>query len=169
MLMADTLTPEEIRDVKRRANLYMDYLEELERIQGVEFDATAEERAEWIIDYMTLSCYEWYDIMDGERIEGFVIIGVAPDCHPNADVSMQQAYITRKFRRRGITRRAVMEVVEDAGDGVYCLIIIRNNDVAKSFWDNVYRKLGYRRVRIPEIEGLLEEGDEQRAYAPINF
>ena len=167
--MTDMLTADELRDVRRRASLYMDYLDELESIQGMPFTEDPDERARWIIDYMTLDCYEWYDIMKGNRIEGFVIIGFAPDCHPDADCAIQQVYITEKMRRRGTTREAIMEVVEDVGDGVYCLIIVRNNDVAKDFWSNVFRKLGYKGLKLKVWPGLLEDGDEQRGYVPINF
>ena len=72
--MTDMLTADELRDVRRRASLYMDYLDELESIQGMPFTEDPDERARWIVDYMTLDCYEWYDIMKGNRIEGFVML-----------------------------------------------------------------------------------------------
>ena len=127
-----------------RYQMLCDYLDELQRIKGLE--ALSEGRKRKLYgDYQTDKNTQWVDIFLPESKEipvGFLILGYPPNCHPDADFYIEEAYIKPEYRRKGLMSGVVFNYIK-TNPGTYCLFILNRNTVAYSFWFSVFAKLGY--------------------------
>ena len=148
--------------------LYLEYVAELEKIRGAGFDVSEEEKTQWCLDYLNGGCHTWIDITDpvsGIAV-GFLVIGVSPDCHPDADYFICQTFMKKLARRKHLMEQAVMDFVY-RHPGVYCMILISANRNAAGFWKHIFEeKLGYHAVVLREISGAVGPGEMQAAFAP---
>lgn len=88
---------------------------------------------------------EWRDIYGSSSDDtpiGFLIMGYAPNCHPDADIYIQEAYISPESRRNGYMSRVIAEVLGKDTSKV-CLYILHKNHAAHKFWHELFAKLGY--------------------------
>lgn len=147
-----------------RLKLWYKYVRELDNISGTRamplleilknFDKT-------IKDPNT----QWIDILssvDGS-LAGFFVVGTKNNCHPDADYYIQEAYILPKYRRNGIMSLIVKEFVENH-EGIYCLLIINGNEIAKSFWGKVFSELGYKEIFLKDV-GAQDDFCTQYGFA----
>ena len=138
------------------------YLKELEEIKGDKWQESEEEQKTWCDDYIKKSYYIWTDIRFMDQIVGFLITGVKPDCHPSCDYFICQSYVLPEYRNKGLMTDAVNKFVK-LHLGRYCMIILKNNNYAKKFWDNRFEDLGYSRMKLLDI-GCLRKDEEQYGY-----
>lgn len=139
-----------------RLKMWSKYVQELDDISGVR-TTPLYEFLEDLEKTVKNPDTEWIDVrspLDGVLV-GFLIVGTKNNCHPDADYYIQEAYILPGWRRKGIMSSAVGNFVR-RHEGVYCLFVLKKNEVAKSFWRKVFSELGY-------VEALLRDvgaGDE---------
>ena len=90
---------------------------------------------------------EWRDIYGPSSDEmpiGFVVVGYPPNCHPDAELFIQEAYISPESRRNGYMSRVIAEVLGKDTPKV-CLYILHQNHTAYKFWHGLFTKMGYAR------------------------
>ena len=88
---------------------------------------------------------EWRDIYGSSSDEmpiGFIIVGYPPNCHPDAEIYIQEAYISPESRHCGYMSRVIAEVLGRDTSSV-CLYILHKNHSAHKFWHELFTKLGY--------------------------
>lgn len=127
--------------------LYESYRSELEGYRADSIDETVEE---------TLSLYDTpYNanilIRDGNQLAGFLIIGESPNCHPDCDYFICQAYIKPEHRRKGLMTETLRKFIKEH-PGTYCLDVLYGNVYARSFWFKFFKRAGYTDIDLPFIE-----------------
>lgn len=146
-----------------RYRLLSDYLDELWSIKGLPPMPEAEKLK--LYTELTGTAYtHWIDIRKEKEIIGFLIIGTAPNCHPDADFYIEEAYIIPDFRRKGYMSAAVSEF-EKAHKGTYCLFVLNENTPAKLFWEKFFQKLGYQPCFLRDV-GAGDEYCTQYGFEP---
>lgn len=141
--------------MKARKDLYLDYCHELARIDPEQFtDFTDEDAVEVAEDYEA-SAY-WCDIIDEEELCGFVIFAVAPECHPDADYFIAQAFVSPAYRKKGLMTDAVKDFIK-LHPGIYCALVIKDNKSANDFWQKLMKSIGYKDYELSAYEGEFKE------------
>lgn len=131
-------------DVDRvRFAMFCDYLNELQCMKGLQ-PLGALKLGELYTSYARSKNSVWGDIYaeGGETVVGFLIIGHSPNCHPDADFYIEEAYIKPEYRRQGYMSAAVSRFISEH-QGTYCLFILNNNTAAQHFWPKLFAELGY--------------------------
>lgn len=129
-------------------SLYEDYCRELESFLDVPLDIDA---VEVVSGYRKRRWNSIKLLFDEGMLAGFLIIGTAPNCHPDCEYFIAQAYVAPESRRKGIMTKAVSEFVKDHR-GKYCMDILYKNYSARIFWLTRFRELGYELIQLPFME-----------------
>lgn len=152
------MTPMDIR-----YKLLSDYLDELQSIKGLP-PLTPAEKLRFYTEATTNPCTQWLDIREGNTLIGFLLIGTPPNCHPNANIYIEEAYIAPSHRNRGhMTTFATAFIA--AHPGTYCLFILKNNHAAKRFWQRVFESLDYAPCFLADVDAA-DEHCTQYGYKP---
>lgn len=111
-------------------------------------------------DYTTDTKHSlWLDIYPTENEPqvpiGFLVIGFPPNCHPNANYYIQEAYIRPEYRQRGYMRATVTSFLV-SHPGTYCLFVIRGNEKAYLFWKHIFQENQYITCYLPDV-GAADE------------
>ena len=77
---------------------------------------------------------------------GFAIIGLYPHSFDNQSYYIQEFFIDKDIRRRGIGIKAVELIHKKMNMSNINLIIIRSNKKARAFWERCFKKLGLQNV-----------------------
>ena len=128
-------------------DLYQAYLDELEQYADEPFDMTAD-------DFEKMYKPRHYNkklIFDDGKLVGFLIIGQKPDCHPDCDFFICQAYISPEYRNKGLMTNALNEFV-NGNKGRYCLDVMFRNHLARAYWFKRFKEMGYIDITLPFIE-----------------
>lgn len=125
-------------------NLYTAYCHELNQYMQSQ-PMTALEITKAANHYASTNDVYWIDIKDGDDIVGFLIIGKpdTPECHPDADYGIAQAYVMPEYRGRGYMSEAVQGFAAKH-PGAYSLLIIKQNEPALKFWAKLISSSGYK-------------------------
>ena len=127
-----------------RLQLLCDYLNELQKIKGLS-PLSSEELNSVCSPYFDAKNTKWIDIYDGKHgkdIIGFLIIGFPPNCHPDTNFYIEEAYIKPQYRRQGYMSSVASKFIKD-NPGSYCLFILNRNEAALQFWHKVFAQCGY--------------------------
>ena len=139
--------------IQARLELFRKYIQELYQREGIEIPE-GEDMVEKFRSIHSNPFMKWKDIYpDGHSANaknapegvlpiGFIVIGQYPECHPDADVYIAEAYLDSEYRRQHIMTKTIKELVTMCG-GTYCMFIASKNDVAKIFWNKVFTDVGY--------------------------
>lgn len=94
---------------------------------------------EWVNEYL-FTGYEWLDIFsDDGQIVGFLILGKrGRDVPEGADYFIEQAYIRKEYRRKGLMTKALERYVRQGHYGKYALWVLEGNVIAQLFWQSVF-------------------------------
>lgn len=134
----------------KRNELIQNYLIEMQNIKGLP-PYSKEELDQACQEYFEDSNVEWVDVFSDEGdIIGFIIIGYTPNCHPDADFYIEEAYIQPEYRRKRYMFRAVSKFLKYNG-GTYCLFIVNTNTPALNFWHKVFRENEYAPVELTDV------------------
>ena len=141
-----------IRNSKRN-ELLQNYLQEMQSIKELP-PYSKEELDQSCLVYFEDTNSEWVDVFSEDgKIIGFIIIGYTPNCHPDADFYIEEAYIQPEYRRKKYMFRAVTKFLKYNG-GTYCLFIVNRNTPALNFWHYVFKENGYLPVELTNIVPL---------------
>ena len=144
--------------IQARLELFTKYIQELYQREGIEIPE-GEDMIEKFRSIHSNPFMKWKDIYpDGHSANaknapegvlpiGFIVIGQYPECHPDADVYIAEAYINPEYRRQHIMTKTIKELVTICG-GTYCMFIAAKNDVAKIFWNKTFNDLGYTKYNL---------------------
>lgn len=143
--------------------LYEDYLRELEEYEEEPFNTTAEEV---LGEYRAERCNMINLLFDEGKLAGFLIIGTAPNCHPDCDYFIGQAYVRPESRRKGIMTSALSDF-ERKHHGRYCLDVLFRNFPARMFWFKRFKELEYTPITLPFIEHGVTGICETLYFEPI--
>lgn len=133
----------------RLAKEYVETLREYDK--SIVWDESAWDRVIWDSRF----------VLEDRTIQGFVVAEeVRFKAYPHL-LYISEFYIVPEERRRGIGIEAVREATRSWGGGVF-LYILEKNHVAKWFWNSVEQKLGWKRIKRPEIRE--EPGCELMVY-----
>lgn len=145
--------------------LLKEYLGELNNITGLP-PLTDEQLNKKLLEYINNITPETTRIdirhKESNKVIGFLYIGYPPNCHPDADFYIQEAYIIPEFRHQGYMRNEIQKFVKN-NPGRYCLFIINNNAYAKLFWDKLFCSLGYKQCPLSDV-GAGDEYCTQYGY-----
>lgn len=148
-----------------RRKLMRDYFDELQMIEGKPLlsdrqqDTLFARHVKEVQDGYGM----WIDINCGDELVGFLIVVQAPNCHPDADYFVEQAYIIPSHRNHGVMSSVVDSFVQEQ-PGKYCLFILNRNEKAKKFWNDAFAGAGYVPCYLRDV-GATHDGIEQYGYA----
>ena len=133
-----------------RKQLYVTYMEELYTIEGLEL-LSEHKLNEYFTDIIENPYLEWIDIYLPNLNEpvGFLVIAKYPECHPDADYYIAETYIKPEYRRQNIMLTTVSNYIKNH-TGIYSLFIASKNDVAKKFWERVFKNVNYVPIYLSE-------------------
>lgn len=124
-----------------RIRMYERYCRELDPYDDAPgtFQRTAEDVAtEYMRAAETDPDFEWRDIIVDGKLAGFLII--CSVSHPRPVVRICEAYIRPSYRKRGLMRKAIGEILKT---GVDVVMEIYKRNPAISFWQKVMNEYGY--------------------------
>lgn len=147
-----------------RYQMLCHYLDELWAIKGLSPQSQME-KMEFFREITSNDYTQWIDVQADNELIGFLIIGTAPNCHPDADYYVEEAYIKPEFRRKNYMFSAVSEFVQNH-KGVYCLFVLDRNNAAKSFWKKAFAKNGYLPCYLRDV-GAGDEYCTQYGFKPL--
>lgn len=149
-----------------RFQLVSEYLDELQAIKGLP-KTTEIKKYEYYQEVSNSKTTSWFDIYPSKEETdpvGFLIIGYPPNCHPNADFYIEEAYIQPKYRQQHYMTTTATRFIQ-AHPGTYCLFILNNNHTAKRFWIALFAKLGYVPCYLSDV-GAGDEYCTQYGFTP---
>lgn len=146
-------------EVENRVSLYREYIKELRQYAPDWLDE--ENDPIWektTIEYLSDPFSDWIPICADEKEVGFFIVCKrGGDCHPDAEYTISQAYIQKKYRRRGLMANAVVSYILNHTKGIYCYDVLKGNVSADDFWRILFtEKVRSTRVYLPEVRGKME-------------
>lgn len=113
------------RDYDRELGLYSERLRQ-SPINNVDFKDM----------YSNIFLAKMFILTETKQKAGFCLLGFAENTHPATNYYIAEFYISPEFRRKGIGKRAVKELFALL-PGKYCYHVLKQNDAARCFWENV--------------------------------
>ncbi len=149
--------------MNQRYQLLSDYLDELWEIKGLA-PQTKKEKQNLFNAILGNNETQWIDIKEGAELVGFLIVATQPNCHPDADFYIEEAYVKPAHRRKHIMFNMVKDFINHH-HGTYCLFILNKNAIAKQFWNTVFKQLGYQPHPLRDV-GAGDEFCTQYGFKP---
>ena len=146
-----------------RYKMYHEYMREILQMSDDEYSEKDTDKA--FCFYLDRTFIEWIDIYFGTRLVGFIIIGSYPECHPDADRFIIQAYVQPEYRRRGLASDVVSEYIRN-NPGTYVMDILKANEPARKFWFETFYKNGYESIVLRPVEHGLGMDAKMYAWKP---
>ena len=88
----------------------------------------------------------WIDINCEDKLVGFLIVVQAPNCHPDADYFVEQAYIIPSHRKHGVMSSVVDSFVQEQPENIACSY---SKGMVKR------RNFGMTLLRVPDIRPAI--------------
>lgn len=149
-----------MRNRDLRYQMYVEYVRHVKGLLGELFDGGVCLRnfekfeEEWCN-------VQWVPVKIKTQEVGFFTVYQKPNCHPDADFYIQDAYMMPEARNQGLMQKAFQKFVKE-NPGKYCLFIVDNNEPARHMWPAVFEKLGYEPLELrdvlPKKAGLTQYG-----------
>ena len=129
---------------EKKHALYRQYCKELDQFRSAPLTESDVTLYTWCESYLNDENCTWRNIFTKRNeLAGFLIIGKGGcEKHPHADYGIAQAYIDPKYRKAGLMTKAVNEYLEKH-QGIYSLLVIKQNEYALKFWNNLFLKADY--------------------------
>ena len=148
---------------KKRYQLYKDYVKELSEISKF-VPSSSETHTEICFKHIFRNTTTiWIDIKEEitDILIGFLILNKYPDCHPLTSFFITEAYVVPKYRRKGVMSRVIEEHANKHKEA-YSLYILDDNETAKRFWYDTFKRNGYKEMQ-------LTEAGEEKGYKLYGF
>ena len=149
-----------------RYKMLCNYLDELWAIKGLTPQEDSEKK-QFYAEIISNNHTQWIDIRKGNKLVGFLLIGTPPNCHPDANFYIEEAYIMPSYRRNRLMSLTVSEFVKN-NKGIYCLFILKRNVPAQNFWQKIFTELGYTPYYLQDV-GAGDEFCIQYGFKPKDF
>lgn len=95
-------------------------------------------------------------VSNGEgEIVGFCLVGFGDNTHTETDYYIAEFYILPEYRNNGIATAAVKELLS-LFPGKYCYHILKENIIARQFWDHVQKECGCKPLSLEDTCGLTD-------------
>lgn len=131
-------------------NLYIEYMISLSRFDSAlarmsleKIRKEAKQEIESALNYYG----QIYLVFSDNNLAGMVIVGTYPNAFCRSDIYIQEFYIRKAFRRKGIGREVfgmILHSSEIAGDRKdVSMFILQKNDPANKFWGHIMVELGF--------------------------
>lgn len=149
---------------EKRRQMYINYMRHIKSLLEESFDEDYYIQQFKDIDKNIYNA-QWIPIVHETQEIGFLIICTHPNCHPDADWYIENAYIIPEYQNQGHMQRAVQNWLKEH-PGRYCLFIIDKNYPARHMWETVFKKAGYIPFKlkhvIPQKKGVTQYGWQRR-------
>lgn len=153
-----------MRNKEIRYQMYADYVRHISTLRGDVFDGGLCMRNFEKIDEGWCDV-QWVPIKVKTQEVGFIVLYTHPNCHPDADWYIEDAYVMPEYRNQGLMQKAVQTWVKEH-PGTYCLFIVDSNEPARHMWPTVFEKMGYvpitLRQVLPHKDGLTQYGFQHK-------
>ena len=98
---------------------------------------------------------ETYILCEGRHNLGLVTVTDASYALEGCAWRLQEIYLIRAARGKGIAREAIGQLFHDR-PGRWCLSVYKKNHPAKRFWDGIIRDLATLICTMPGEEGMID-------------
>lgn len=88
----------------------------------------------------------FYILYIDELPAGFAIIGEKSNCHPLADIYIEEFFIKPDYRKTSCGRQLIGHVLNDKQPQCVCFYILDKNRPAHEFWDKIFANWQYVKV-----------------------
>lgn len=144
---------------ERRKVLYLAYLAELDTFRMTPRPESHEVQQQWFYDYSDNKDCQWHDIYVNDCLVGFLITSsILPNCHPDADYSICEAYVMPEYRQKGLMSNLVQRFTSEH-PGIYCLLVLEGNQYAQHFWNHLFHHLGATDVVLTD-SAIITNGEQ---------
>lgn len=88
--------------------------------------------------FHAVSSTNCYVLLDNDTCVGFAILGTKPNCHPYADIYIEEFYITPEYRHKKYGHAFAKMLINESISRV-CFYILPDNKPALSFWHDIFK------------------------------
>ncbi|GEM_PF-6369668 len=149
--------------------LFQDYVKELNTFAAPEDAVSESDCAAKCESYISSADCTWKNIFapDTGELVGFLIYGKTGAVkHPDADRSIEEAYVAPKYRRQGLMSDVVRDY-ETRHKCRYNLIVQKGNDYAKGYWERLFEQMGYGPIELDKTYIGGREDVLLMGFAPV--
>ncbi|MDF2538259.1 MAG: hypothetical protein K0S76_1280 [Herbinix sp.] len=101
-----------------------------------------------------------------EKPIGFILLSEPPYVKEGCNYCIQEFFILRKYRNKGVGKKAVNQLLQNY-KGIYCIIILERNTNALSFWRKLH---DYNNTKYEEsINNMGQENCYYQVFGSINL
>ncbi len=130
--------------------MWIEYTKELHSYSDSVQMSNNEEASKLYCNFKKNPDVEIYAINANDRVCGFLILGRRSNTHPSTDIYIQELYVKSDFRRKGIGKSVISDLLKGE-PARYCLYIIKENKPAKLFWQSIFSQPGVSMLSLSEI------------------
>ncbi len=130
--------------------MWTEYTKELHAFSDFVHEDDKKEAYELYCQFAKNPDVEMYSVNADGAVCGFLILGRRNNTHPSTDVFIQELYIKQDYRRKGIGKTVVSDLLKNTPAN-YCLYILKENMPAKSFWKSIFSLPGVRKLSLSDI------------------
>ena len=158
--MKDRITIKNFNDKNGFHNLFQLYLSDLSQYnQNIEMDEKGLYPASWIDRDWELPEFIPLRIVQNHNTCGFILLSKKPFTKLGTDWCIQEFFILRKFRNKGIGRSSIAQLFANYS-GSYSMAVMKDNVPALLFWEKALDLMGIQYKK--EIDS--EEGIDGLSY-----
>lgn len=144
-----TRYPIPMEDTPAKRRWYRKYMREIDGMQGIRYDHTVADKyyEELLEDQWNF----WVPVTQGRKVVGFFTMCSAPNCHPDTDYFLRDAYVRPQYRGNGDMKKALMRWLK-LYPGKYNVIVHNNNYPAYHCWQKIFAEAGYEQFELRKLE-----------------
>ena len=159
--MINMITIINFKDKNSFKNLFQLYLHDLSKYNHtIEIEENGIFPASWIDEHWDLPEFIPLRIDQNDNTCGFILLSKKPFSKPGTELCIQEFFILKKFRNKGIGRASVEQLFANY-PGSYSMSVIKENTPAKLFWKKTLELMGihYKKEKHSQdgIEGIAYE------------
>lgn len=145
--------PVPIEDTPAHRRWYRKYMRELNEMQGITYDHTIADQ--FYEELLEDTWNFWVPVTQGRKVVGFFTMCAAPNCHPDANYFLRDAYVRPQYRGNGAMKKALMRWLK-LYPGKYNVIVHNNNYPAYHCWQKIFAEAGYEQFELRKLEEFEE-------------
>ena len=131
---------------KELSYMLWQYILELNKIEPNVTERSQEALEE---EYFFCPGTEYILLMCGNDCAGFAIIGRGVNCHPDADMYIEEFYIRPEYRNKGCGHTFAKMLLD--GVQAVCFIVLKKTAKAEKMWKEVFSDWKDVSIQIPDV------------------